>query len=120
MEQKFWYDHDKRVYTIVEVTDKETSARHGQDEYGFKISCIKSRIISDSSVLKTAKGERAAKLLGSAQVFKLNKATKATLRKYYTSKQCIQEQDNDLRGYVAGPWHHGPSLWDQDTYAIIP
>ena len=50
--QQFRHDHDKRVYTIVEVTDNEIGACHGQDEYGFKPSCVRSRIIKDNLVLE--------------------------------------------------------------------
>ena len=78
--QHFRHDHDKRIYTIVEVTDDEIGARHGQDEYGFKPFYVKSRIIEDSSVFKTAKGEWAAKPLGSARRFRTKKAAKAADR----------------------------------------
>ena len=48
---------------IVEVTDDEIGARHGQDEYGFKPSYVRSRIIKNSSVFQPAKGEWTAKPL---------------------------------------------------------
>jgi hypothetical protein len=85
--QHFRHDHDKRIYTIVEVTADEIGARHGQDEYGFKPSYVKSRIIKDSSVFKTAKGEWAAKPLGSARRFRTKKAAKAALKKHYKTKK---------------------------------
>ena len=55
--QHFRHDHHKRIYTIVEVTDDEIGARHGQDEYGSRPSYVRSCIVNDSSVFKTAKGE---------------------------------------------------------------
>ena len=61
--QQFRHDHDKRVYTIIEVTNDEIGARHGQDEYGFKPSYVKSRIANDSSVFEIAKDEWTAKPL---------------------------------------------------------
>ena len=85
--QHFRHDHDKRIYTIVEVTADEIGARHGQDEYGFKPSYVKSRIINDSSVFKTAKGEWTAKPLGSARRFRTKKAAKAALKKHYKTKK---------------------------------
>ena len=85
--QHFRHDHDKRIYTIVEVTDDEIGARHGQDEYGFRPSYVRSRIVNDSSVFKTAKGEWIAKPLGSARRFRIKKAAKAALKKYYKTKK---------------------------------
>ena len=73
----------------MEVTADEIGARHGQDEYGFKPSYVKSRIIKDSSVFKTAKGGWAAKPLGSARRFRTKKAAKAAL------KQRIAAKSND-------------------------
>ena len=78
--QHFRHDHDKRIYTIVEVTADEIGARHGQDEYGFRPSYVRSRIVNDSSVFKTAKGKWIAKPLGSARRFKTKKAAKAALK----------------------------------------
>jgi hypothetical protein len=48
---------------------------------------VKSRIIKDSSVFKTAKGEWAAKPLGSARRFRTKKAAKAALKKHYKTKK---------------------------------
>ena len=46
--QHFRHDHDKQIYTIVEVTTDEIGVHHGQDEYGFRPSYMRSRIINDS------------------------------------------------------------------------
>ena len=85
--QHFRHDHDKRIYTIVEVAADEIGARHGQDEYGFKPSYVKSRIIKDSSVFETAKGEWAAKPLGSSRRFRTKRAAQAALKKHYKTKK---------------------------------